>query len=247
MSLIVDYSVAKPTIAQLKAANVTSVGRYIGWDGVGAHPNSGKNITGAELAELHAANISVFVAFEYSATAALNGKAQGLIDGALAVQQMAALGAPEFMGVYFAVDFDVQDYAPSLPNIPANAMAKLGPVGEYFYAIKTLRPSFVIGVYGGYWTVKRVLDAELATLSWQTIAWSGGNQDSRINLLQTTQTPPIAGLDINTHVAKTPSWGQWNPTTAKPPVPPVPPKPPAPPSLTLDIPLGVKKLHITLE
>lgn len=247
MGLIVDYSVAKPTIAQLKAANITSVGRYLGWDGVGGRPNSGKNLTAQESHALHEAGISVFLAFEYSGTAALNGANQGHADGILAGQQIGALGAPDFMGVYFAVDFDAQDYAPGLANTPANALAKLGPIGDYFQAINELKPKFAVGVYGGYWTVKRVLEAKLASLSWQTIAWSGGNVDSRIDLLQTVSAPPIVGLDLNVHEAKKPSWGQWNPPgTPKPPVkPPVPPTPPK--SLTLDIPPGVRKVTISWE
>lgn len=242
MGLIVDYSSAKPSITQLKAANITSVGRYLGWDGIGGRPNSGKNLTKTEADELHAAGISVFLAFEYTATAALGGMSFGHADGVLAEQQVAALGAPDFIGVYFAVDFDTQDYAPSLANTPANAMAKLGPIGDYFKAIKELKPKFTVGVYGGYWTVKRVLDAGLATLSWQTIAWSGGNVDSRIDLLQTVHTPPIVGLDLNIHEAKKASWGQWNPSSG-----PKPPKPPVPPGIVLDVPAGVKRLKITWE
>jgi hypothetical protein len=237
MGIIIDYSLARPTIAQLKAASVESVGRYLGWDGVDGRPNTGKNLSKSELDELHAAGISVFLAFEYTATAALNGASQGKQDGQLAGQQIGALGLPPDMGVYFAVDFDTADYAPSLPNTPANAVAKLGPIADYFRAINALKPRFAVGVYGGYWVVKRLLDAKLATLSWQTIAWSGGNEDSRINLFQTVNAPPIPGIDINEHIAKTPSWGQF-------PIPTVT-KPPAPKSITIDIPAGVTKATIT--
>jgi len=30
--MIIDYSTFRPTIAELKSAGVTAVGRYIGWD-----------------------------------------------------------------------------------------------------------------------------------------------------------------------------------------------------------------------
>lgn len=244
MGLIIDSAVvniAPPSV--LKKVGVTSIGRYLGWDGVGGRPNGNKNLTKAEAAGLHAEGISIFLPFEYSATAALNGANQGHADGSLALEQVGELGAPDFVGVYFAVDFDAQDYAPGLPNTPANALAKLGPIGDYFQAIKEMKPRYTIGGYGGYWVIKRLLDAKLISLSWQTIAWSGGNEDARIDLLQTVSKAPIAGTDLNTHISKKPSWGQWNP--GSPPKPPVPPPPHK--SITFDVPPGIKKVTVSWE
>lgn len=218
MGVIIDFSLARPPIPVLKAADVTSVGRYIGWDGVSGYPNTHKNLTRAEAEGYLASGISIFLAFEYLANAAALGADQGLKDATLAKEQLTQLGAPVTMGVYFAVDYDVPDYAPSLANTPANAMAKLGPIGEYFAAIKRYKGGYRLGGYGGYWAVKRLFDAGLITLGWQTIAWSGGNVDPRINLLQTVTTPPIVGADINVHEGKSADFGQW-PQPTPPPVP----------------------------
>lgn len=241
---IIDFSTARPTIAQLRAANVTAVMRYLGWDGVGSYPNSGKNLTKAE-AELYISNdIAVGLVFEYLANAAALGTAQGAADGALAKSQLEGLGAPVTTGVYFAVDYDTPDYAPSLPNTPANARDKLGPIGDYFEAIKRVNGGYRIGCYGGYWVVKRLFDAGLITMGWQTIAWSGGNVDPRINLLQTVSKSPIAGSDLNIHEQKQADFGQW--PHPEPPAPPVTPTPPATPqSVTVDIPPGVKGFTLT--
>jgi hypothetical protein len=239
---IIDFSTARPSITQLKAAGVTTVMRYIGWDGVSGYPNTGKNLTKAEAELYLSSDISIGIAFEYLANAAALGTDQGSKDGILADQQLAALGAPVTTGVYFAVDFDIPDYAPSLPNTPDNARAKLGPVGDYFAAIGRPRPGYRIGGYGGYWAIKRLFDAKLITMGWQTIAWSGGNVDPRINLLQTVQKSPIAGSDLNTHEQKQADFGQW-PSPIAPPVTPTPPA--TSKSVTVDIPPGVKGFTLT--
>lgn len=209
--MIIDYSLARPTIAELKAHGVTAVGRYIGWDGEPGYQNTGKNITKPEAKALLAAGISVFLAFEYVTDAAARGAAQGHADGQLAASQLAGLGAPPGMAVYFACDWDIPDYSPSLPDTPASAIGKLGPVGQYFTAINNLRYPFAVGVYGGYYAVKRVMDAGLATLGWQTIAWSGGQLDPRATIYQTAASSPVYGtdVDIRENAALQEDFGQW--------------------------------------
>ena len=238
---IIDFSTARPPVSVLKAAGVTTVMRYIGWDGVGIYPNTGKNLTEPESALYLANNISIGICFEYIASAAALGVDQGEKDAQLANQQMEALKAPVGTGVYFAVDYDTPDYAPTLPNIAANARAKLGPIGDYFAAIERFGTGYRAGVYGGYWVVKRLLDAGLVKLAWQTVAWSGGNVDPRINLLQTTQKSPIADSDFNIHEGKSEDFGQWPLAAAPPPVTP----PATPKSITVAIPPGVKTFTIT--
>src|SRR5712691_2212513 len=186
--MIIDYSTRRPPMAELKAAHVTAVGRYIGWDSVPGYASIGKNLTVPEKNELHAAGIAIFLAFEYAADAALGGAAQGAKDGALATEQLRKLGIPAHAAVYFALDFDLSDYAPQLPGTPANARAKLGPAAHYFDGIHSSKPAYRVGVYGGYYAVRRLLDAGLAALGWQTIAWSGGQWDSRAALRQLAST-----------------------------------------------------------
>jgi hypothetical protein len=216
--MIIDYSTGRPSIAQLKAAGVTAAGRYIGWDSVPGFSSIGKNITRAEAAALTGAGIDVFLAFEYAAQAVLGGAAQGKKDGQLATQQLHNLGAPADMTVYFAIDFDIPDYAPH----SADPKAKLGAATAYFEAINALNPSYKVGVYGGYYAVKRVLDAGLARAGWQTVAWSGGQQDSRA-LLRQLASQVMGFADVNLHVASGADFGQWpRPRATTPAPPPVP-------------------------
>lgn len=205
--MIIDYSVMRPTMQELKQADVTAVGRYLGWDSVPGFPSIGKNISAVERKELLRAGMAVFLAFEYGADAALNGAPQGEKDGKLAASQLHEYGFPANMGVYFALDFDLQDYAPALPNTPGNARAKLGPVAAYFDAIHAQKPAYQVGGYGGYWAIKRLFDAGLITLGWQTIAWSGGQWDNRAQLRQLA-SQVLGAADVNLHLAGDPDFGQ---------------------------------------
>lgn len=208
--MIVDYSLIRPPAAVLKAAGITAVGRYIGWDSVPGFASTGKNITAAEARELTAAGIAVFLAFEYAADAVTRGAEQGRADGRLAISQLAALGAPPGITVYFAADFDLPDYAPKLPDTPQNAMTKLGPVADYFRAIAMLGGrAYRTGAYGGYYACSRLLDAGLAVMAWQTAAWSGGRRDPRAVLYQLAGTTMLGGADVNIHEGTSPDFGQW--------------------------------------
>lgn len=221
---IIDYSTSRPPISLLKTAGVTAVGRYIGWDSVPGFHSIGKNITRAEAQRYLDAGIDIFLAFEYAADAAAHGAGQGRSDGNLAMDQLAHLGAPPDMGVYFAVDYDIPDFRPDLPDTPANARKKLGPVGDYFQVVNELQHPFAVGGYGGYYAVKRLFDAGLIHLGWQTVAWSGGQRDQRAQIYQVVSTAPIVGadIDIREHTSTGADYGQW----PRPKVPTHPDKPP---------------------
>ncbi len=218
--MLIDYSVARPPIPLLKAAGVTAVIRYLGWDCEPGYQCTRKNLTLPEKNALLAAGIQIGLSFEYGATAALNGARQGTADGQLASRQLHDLGmAAPGTGVYYAIDFDVKDYAPALPEGgPANARAKLGPVAAYFDAIHATHPTHEVDGYGGYWAVRRLLDAGLIRRGWQTTAWSGGQWDSRAVLHQlASRWQGFADVDL--HTASGPDFGQW-PRPVLPPAPP---------------------------
>jgi hypothetical protein len=203
-NVIIDYSTFRPTIEMLKGAGVTSVGRYIGWDSVPGYPSEGKNITKDEAGLLTSNGISVFVSFEYEAAAAMKGSAQGQADGTLASEQLAALAAPDGVTVYFAIDFDIPDFAPG----SSDPKAKLGAAADYFAAINALHRNYVVGVYGGFYAVSRLLSAGLAEMAWQTSAWSGGQWDNRAVLRQLGQMFG-SNADINTPTPAGADFGQW--------------------------------------
>src|SRR5215472_3210367 len=234
--MIIDYSTFRPPIPLLKAAGVTAVGRYIGWDCEPDFNCIRKNLTVTEKDALLAAGIGIWLSFEYAANAALGGAAQGARDVQLANRQIAALGI-EGAGVYYAMDFDLRDYAPGLPEGPAHARAKLGEVAAYFDAIHAGKPNHEVDGYGGYWAVSRTLDAGLIKRGWQTLAWSSGTKppagathatvvtdpvggdrlvDTRCSLLQLIRQV-LGAADVNIHEATGADFGQWPRPVTPPP------------------------------
>ncbi|MGW2213219.1 hypothetical protein ACWCV3_28460, partial [Streptomyces sp. NPDC001781] len=67
-----------------------------------------------------------------------------------------------------------------------------------------------VGIYGGYYPVKRALDAGKATWAWQTVAWSGGQWDARAVIRQGLQKT-INGVSCDLNTATAEDYGQWTP------------------------------------
>jgi Domain of unknown function (DUF1906)/LysM domain len=199
---VVDYSFARFSPAQLHNMGAVAVGRYLTVVNV---QTKGKLLTHAEAQGLSAAGIGIVSTFEYQGTEALGGYQQGKEYAALAHEQHTAAGGPAGRPIYFGVDFDTLDYAPHLPNTPESARAKLGEIGHYFQGVNdTLGGPHLTGAYGGYWVIKRLFEAGLIGLGWQTVAWSGGQRYPRAAMLQNGF---FASYDVN--YADTDDFGQW--------------------------------------
>lgn len=179
---VLDYSFARFSGAQVHNLGAMAVCRYLT---VVTPDSSGKLLTRAEAEGLSAAGIGIVSVFEFAAKDALGGYHKGKEYAALAHNQHTAAGGPHGRPIYFAVDFDVPDYASHLPNTPEHAHAKLGPIAEYFRGINDALGAHWTGGYGGYWAIKRLFEAGLITFGWQTVAWSGGQRYPRAALYQT--------------------------------------------------------------
>lgn len=189
-----DYAFGRLDATALHGAGLGFVCRYLS-------PDTGKNLTAAEAAELHAAGVSIVLVWEGSGTAALGGKAQGNADGKEALRQAEALGVPRNVPIYFAVDFD-----PLSSQLPA--------IGEYFQGVGAILGAHRVGVYGGYTTVGAILNEKLATFAWQTLAWSAGRVQPHAHIYQYSNGHTIAGVGVDFDRALVSSFGQWAP--AKP-------------------------------
>jgi hypothetical protein len=218
---VVDYAFTHPTIAQLKAQGIKSVGRYFGQ---GSPP---KNLTKTEAELLSENGISIFSIFEFEANQVLGGLAQAEKDVALARVQKVAVGMPANRPFYFAADFDIRDFAPS----STDPKAKLGPAGAYFQYVHDQMGTNA-GAYGGFWLIKRLFDAKLITWGFQTIAWSGGHWDPRAQIRQTGAGDFGTAADVD--VPERTDYGQWRvgqtfpATVIAKPHPPTVPVPTAP-------------------
>lgn len=207
-TLLVDYSMAKPSAATIKAAGYAGAMRYLSTD-------PSKNLTPAERDALLNAGLSIGLVWETYATRAGAGAAAGAADAKAAEAQAKALGLPAGLPIFYAVDFG------------ANPAA----VKPYFLGVKSAaaRP---VGIYGSISVVDTALTGGWATYGWQTVAWSAGKVSTIAHLyqrLKATVAHPIPGTDENIVLRPFPMWTKAAPVPPKPPVPPAP-KPPVPPA-----------------
>jgi hypothetical protein len=205
VSLGVDYSFGTPNPAALKAAGVEFVGRYL------STPGNPKNLTKTECLLLRTGGFKIVTVFETTANRALRGTVAGKADARSARAQLVALGAPVDAPVYFAVDFDATE-------------AEQTSINAYLNAAASVLGRNRVGVYGGYWPVKRALNAGVCKYAWQTFAWSGGHWDPRAHIRQTRNGQRLAGVTVDLDESRQPDYGQWFST----PVPVPRPKPTPP-------------------
>lgn len=191
MPVILD-TFSMPSKALMSMPGVVGASRYI------SH-SSGKNVTRAQVLTLFSWGKVVDLNFEDSATNAKLGAAQGTRDAIFAVATARALKTPAGVGLYFSADFA---YSPTTWN------AELA----YFEAAARVvqAAGYVMGAYGDYATISRLLNAGVIDLAWQTTAWSNGQRDPRGVLYQNAFT---AGYDVN--VVEANYWGAWTRTGAQ--------------------------------
>jgi nucleoid-associated protein YgaU len=198
---VLDYSFARFSPAQVHSLGAVAVCRYLT---VVTPDTAGKLLTRGEAERLSAAGIGIVSVFEFGAKDAMGGHHQGKEYATLAHEQHTAAGGPSGRPIYFAVDFDTPDFASHLPNTPEHALAKLGPIAEYFRGCNDALGTHLTGCYGGYWVIKRLFEANLISFGWQTVAWSGGQRYPRIDLYQTGFH---GSYDVN--FTESGDFGQW--------------------------------------
>lgn len=183
-----DYSSARPSPTAIKAAGYDFICRYLSHQ-----PN--KNISADEAAAAQAAGLSIVLVWESTANRALEGFAAGSQDAQSALQVAQSANCSSIPAIYFAVDFDAS---------PAD-QAK---IDDYLKGAASVLGLQRVGVYGGYWVVKRCFDNGTAAWGWQTYAWSGGNWDGRAHLRQIQNGVSFQGMDVDIDEAIDATYGQ---------------------------------------
>jgi LysM repeat protein len=187
--------------------------RYLSW-----LPN-GKVITSAEYRDLLAKGFEVSLNWEYAAKDQLGGAASGKLHANEAVKQARALGYEPGSTIYFSADFDATE-------------AQQAAINAYMTAAKAIvhAAGYRIGIYGGFWVVKRAFDAGVTDDGWQTYAWSGGQWDPRAHIRQDHNGIKCGGADCdhNTRVGTTYLAGRKTGSAPAPAPAPAPKPAPAP-------------------
>lgn len=171
----VDYSWARPGGAALKAAGKTFVVRYLYGDGQG-----GKGLDAVEVTDLRAHGLAIAVVYESSANRALSGRAAGQADARAAQAQLAPVGLPTDLPIYFGVDFDA-------------SASQQAAIDNYLRGVADVIGAARVGVYAGIGPIQRAQANQTATWFWQTYAWSGGRIASGIHLYQYRNGQKING------------------------------------------------------
>lgn len=188
-----DYSMARPDPAFIKAQGFDFVLRYLSY-------TPGKNISPQEAASLLAAGVSIGLVWETYAQRPLEGYAAGADDARQAAMQAKAVGQPDDRPIYFAVDWDA-----SASEQPA--------IDDYLRGAASVIGFNRVGVYGGYHVVRRCHENGTAKWLWQTYAWSSGRVYEYNHLYQYSNGEWKGSVDFNE--AKQKDFGQW-PYSGKP-------------------------------
>lgn len=189
----IDYAGGRPGGAAISAAGYAFCVRYLTAGGPGL---PGKLLTPGEFADLQAHGISVVLNWETTADRMLGGYAVGVADAGEALITARTLGVPDNRPIFFSADWDA-------------TLAQQTQIDAYLQGCAAVIGIARVGIYGGYWPVKRALDSGTARWAWQTGAWSGGNRDPRIHLYQRVGTVTVGGIpcDVN-EACQLPDFGQ---------------------------------------
>src|SRR4051794_18236446 len=143
-----DYSAGRPGGAALAAAGVKVVGRYA------AAGRTSININAAEVADLRAHGIDVFIYNEHEASYMMGGAARAATVAPAAVKVCRDAGLPDGP-IFYAVDWDA-----TLGGAPtsATALANMRALADFLTGAARVTSWDVVGVYGGYYVIKWLLD-----------------------------------------------------------------------------------------
>jgi hypothetical protein len=121
----------------------------------------------------------------------------GYDDVRMAWQRHKECGGPDNAVIYFSADWDV-------------APGEQDNVNSYLQACIDYLGVHSVGVYGGYYTVKRVHEWNPDVYLWQTLAWSGGQEYEHIHLLQLIGYVWVGSIQCDTNDIRQDEYGQWN-------------------------------------
>lgn len=189
-----DYAGGRPSGRAIRDAGGTFVCRYL-TDGGPSLP--GKQLIASEVRDLQQNGIAIVCNYETYADRMKSGYDGGKADAQYSngyVAQLGLVGAP----VYFSADWDTTE-------------ADQTAVNDYLRGASDMLGKARVGIYGGFWSVSRALDAGVCTYAWQTAAWSGSNRDTRMHIFQDTDAGyvNVAGVQCDVDYRYPDDFGQY--------------------------------------
>lgn len=172
-----------------------------------------RNVTGAHVAQAHAAGIGFGLIFEYAPDDPVRGWNWGDFDARKAVAQLATLGAPAGVLVWFTCD---RDTPPNLWPIVADYCRAAAPIMH--------AAGYRAGMYCGEDLADWLLDRGLVDGTWGTGAtsWNHGHRSDRLMLRQHAGPARVGNVAVDVNSVLQADHGQWasSPATQPNPTPP---------------------------
>lgn len=196
----IDYAGGRISGAVIKRAGYDFVCRYLS-DGGPDLP--GKLLLPGEARDLLANGVDIVSNWETTADRMLAGYDAGQMDAQRALNQVLTCGGRRDRPIYFSCDIDA---SPS----------QQGAIDDYLRGAAWVLGIENVGVYGGYWVVKRCFDNGTVRWGWQTSAWSGWpvNREGRAHIYQDFNRPGgmyvnVGGVQCDYDEALQQDFGQW--------------------------------------
>lgn len=184
-----DFSHARPGWEAIKGSGRDFVGRYL-------YPeHGGKALTSEEVREYLSHDIDIYCFYEAYEERPLEGRNAGIADTQTAQRELGRVGLPTNMPIYFAVDWDASP-------------EQQDEIDAYLRGAASVIGIERVGVYGGYWVVKRCYENGTARWFCQTYGWSGGNVFDKIHILQYRNGQQLNGGAVDFNRAYQKNFGQ---------------------------------------
>ncbi|MGH3570873.1 MAG: glycoside hydrolase domain-containing protein [Pseudonocardiaceae bacterium] len=189
-----DFAGGIPSSTDILARGYDFVVRYT-TDGGLELP--GKQIFQGELRERFASDISTCLIHETTSDRMLSGFQSGVFDAGYANRHAQSIGFPDWRPIYFAADWDA-------------TVTQQAIIDQYLIGAASVIGLERVGVYGGFYVVKRCALNGTAQWFWQTQGWSGGQEWEGNHILQLAQQTTIDGTLCDINIAKQEDFGQWD-------------------------------------
>ena len=163
----VDSSASiNPSAAQILRENgISFVGRYLVPAGMG------KNLTEAEVINIHNAGLAILPCWEIEAAAVKEGAERGSKDGYRAKQLAMNFGMPSGTTIFFACDYFATE-------------ADYPIIEQYIRAAQAAVYPYIAGLYGHAGIVDYLGNRRACDRFWQCVAWSSGRVSKYTNVYQ---------------------------------------------------------------
>jgi hypothetical protein len=185
----------------VSATDLAAAGKHFAMRYVGPGSDQ-KHLHPSERDALWQAGLSLVLLAEGSSRDALLGNSMGVEHATSAAAGAKALGAPDTVPIYFAIDFDVTS-------------VQWPTVADYLHGCASVIGLDRVGIYASIWGLKWAALGKTATWFFQAFApaWSGGTNGTAwpyAHVVQYRNNVALAGGTVDLCRTQVDVYGQWD-------------------------------------